>query len=150
MNRISVAVSVGLVAGLVGLSAQTAPVATTDGAVNDKTVTVTGCVAEGTDAGSYTLTKAKSIDTLLSTSTMAGTAGTLGTEKSASMEHRAWYHLKGENLKAHVGHKIEATGTTSDEKRPDTSASVGTTDTTKHTPSTLTVKSVKMLSTTCP
>jgi hypothetical protein len=148
MKRISLAVSVGLVAGLVGLSAQTAPVAKTDRALNDRTVTVTGCVAEGTEAGSYTLTSAKIIDTLPSSST-AGTAGTLGTEKSASIEHRAWYQLKGGDLKPHVGHKVEATGTTSD-KPTDTSASVGTTDTIKGTPSTLTVTSVKMLSTTCP
>jgi hypothetical protein len=63
------------------------------------------------------------------------------------MEHRAWYQLKGDDLKAHVGHKVEATGTTRDNERTDTSARVGITDAKKDTPSTVT--SVKMLSTTC-
>jgi hypothetical protein len=150
MKRISLAVSVGLVAGLVGLSAQTAPVDKSDRATNDRTVTVTGCVAEGTEAGSYTLTSAKVSGNLASSPTTAGTAGTQGTEKSTSMEHRTSYQLKGGELKAHVGHKVEVTGTTSDDKRTDKSANVGTTDTMKDIPSTLTVKSVKMLSTTCP
>jgi hypothetical protein len=149
MKRISLAVSVGLVAGLVGLSAQTAALAKTDIGMNDRTVTVTGCVAEGIEAGSYTLTSATIIANLASPPTTAGTAGTRGTEKRASMEHSAWYQLKGEDLKAHVGHKVEATGTISDNKRTDTSARVGTTDAKKDTPSTLTVTSVKMLSTTC-
>ena len=82
MKRISLAVSVGLVAGLVGLSAQTAPVAKTDRALNDRTVTVTGCVAEGTEAGSYTLTSAKMSGNLASSPTTAGTAGTQGTERA--------------------------------------------------------------------
>ena len=58
MKRMSLAVTVGLVAGLMGLSAQTAPVAKTDRALNDRTLTVTGCVAEGIEAGSYTLKSA--------------------------------------------------------------------------------------------
>jgi hypothetical protein len=109
MKRISLAVSVGLVAGLVGLSAQTAALAKTDIGMNDRTVTVTGCVAEGIEAGSYTLTSATIIANLASPPTTAGTAGTRGTEKRASMEHSAWYQLKGEDLKAHVGHKVGPT-----------------------------------------
>ncbi len=149
MKRMSLAVTVGPVGGLMGLSAQTAAVAKTDRALSDRTLTVTGCVAEGIEAGSYTLTSATILANLASRPTTAGTAGTLGTEKSASMEHRAWYQLKGDDLKAHVGHKVEATGTTSDNKRIDTSARVGTTDAKKDPPSTLTVTSVTMLSTTC-
>jgi hypothetical protein len=149
MKRITLAVSLGLVAGLVGLSAQTPPVDKTDRAINDKPVTVTGCVVEGASA-SYTLTNAQVTGPLASAPTTAGTAGTQSTEKSASMEHGTSYQLKGGDLKAHVGHRVEVTGTTSDEKRTDKSANVGTTDTTKDMPSILTVKSVKMLSTTCP
>jgi hypothetical protein len=58
--------------------------------------------------------------------------------------------LKGENLKAFVGQQVEATGTTSDDKRSDKSASVGPTATVKDAPSTFSVQSVKMLSSTCP
>ena len=149
MKRITLAVSLGLVAGLVGLSAQTPPVDKTDRATNDKPVTVTGCVAEGASA-IYTLTNAQVTAPLASAPTTAGTAGTQSTEKSASMEHSASYQLKGGDLKAHVGHRVEVTGTTTDDKRTDKSANVGTTDTTKDMPSILTVKSVKMLSPTCP
>jgi hypothetical protein len=149
MKRITLAVSLGLVAGLVGLSAQTPPVDKTDRAINDKPVTVTGCVAE-VASGGYALTNAQVTGALASAPTTAGTAGTQSTEKSASMEHSASYQLKGGDLKAHVGHRVEVTGTTSDDKRTDKSANVGTTDETKDMPSTLTVKSVKMLSTTCP
>ena len=149
MKRITLAASLGLVAGLVGLSAQTAPVDKTDRVINDKPVTVTGCVAEGA-SGRYTLTNAQMTGTMASSPTTAGTAGTQTTEKSASMEHSASYQLKGGDLKAHVGHKVEVTGTTSDDKRTDKTANVGTTDATKDMLSTLTVKSVKMLSTTCP
>jgi hypothetical protein len=150
MKRISLALSLGLVAGLVGLSAQTTPADKTDRAKNDRAVTVTGCVAEGTEAGSYTLTNAKVSGNPAASPTTTGTAGTERAEKSSSMEHSGSYQLKGGDLKAHVGHKVEVTGTTSDDKRTDKSANAGTTATTKDMPSTLTVKSVKMVSTTCP
>jgi len=153
MRRISLALCLGLVAGLVGLSAQTAPVPKTDRAVGDKAVTVTGCVAEGTEAGSYTLASAPIVATLASSPTTAGTAGTAGTTgtaKSTSMEHSALYQLKGENLKDLVGHQVEAVGTTSDDKRVDKSASVGASAATKDTRPILTVTSVKLLSATCP
>jgi hypothetical protein len=152
MKRISFAVSVGLVAGLVGLSAQTAPTAQAGVTKVDRTVTVTGCVAKGTEVGTYTLTSAKTAEDLASSPspTTAGTAGTAGTEKSASMEHSASYRLKGEDLSAFVGQQVEVTGTTGDDKRTDKGASTGTTATVKEARSTVTVQSVKMLSSTCP
>jgi hypothetical protein len=150
MKRISLALCVGLAAGLVGLSAQTAPVPKTDRAVSDKAMTVTGCVAEGTEAGTYTLASATIVGNLPSSPTTAGTAGTTGTEKSASMEHSASYQLKGENLKDLVGHQVEAVGTTSGDKRVDKSASAEAPATTKDTRPILTVTSVKLLSATCP
>jgi hypothetical protein len=150
MKRISFAVSVGLVAGLVGLSAQTAPIAQTEGTKVDRTVTVTGCVAKGTEVGTYTLTSLKTAEDLASSPTTAGTAGTAGTEKSASMEHSPSYRLKGEDLSAFVGQQIEVTGTTGDDKRTDKVASAGTTAAVKVARSTVTVQSVKMLAPTCP
>src|SRR5437016_4423948 len=127
MRSISLAVSVGLVAGIVGLSAQTAQVAKTDRAMNDRTVTVSGCVTQGIEADSYTLTSATMSGNPAASPTTTGTAGTQGTEKSASMEQSVSYQLKGGDLKAHVGHRVEVTGTTSDDKRTDKSANVGTT-----------------------
>jgi hypothetical protein len=149
MKRISLAVSVGLVAGLVGLSAQTAPVAKTERAKLDRTVTVTGCIAEGTEAGSYLLTGAKTAEDLASSPATAGTSGTIGAGKSASMEHSTSYQLKGEDLKAFVGQQVEVSGTTIDGKRIGKSESLETPATVKNTPSIFTVQSVKMLSTTC-
>jgi hypothetical protein len=151
MKRITFAVSVGLVAGLVGLSAQTTPIAQT-GVITkvDRTVTVTGCVAKGTEVGTYTLASARTAEDPVSSPTTAGTAGTAGTEKSASMEHSTSYRLKGEDLSAFVGQQVEVTGTTGDDKRSDKGASAGTTATVKDARPTVTVQSVKMLSATCP
>jgi len=152
MKRISLGLSVALVAGFVGLSAQTAPIPNTDRTAIDKAVTVTGCVAAGTEADSYTLSRATIVGNLASSPTTvgtAGTAGTTGTEKSSSMEHSASYQLKGDNLKDLVGHQIEATGTASDAKRTDKPASVGTADTTKETLPIFTVTSAKSVSATC-
>ena len=149
MKRISLGLSVALVAGFVGLSAQTAPIPNTDRTAIDKAVTVTGCVAAGTEADSYTLSRATIVGNLASSPTTVGTAGTTGTEKSSSMEHSASYQLKGDNLKDLVGHQIEATGTASDAKRTDKPASVGTADTTKETLPIFTVTSAKSVSATC-
>ncbi len=71
----------------------------------------TGCVAEGTKKGSYVLNDA--------------TSG--GTDK-------ANYDLKGGSLKAHVGHKVEVSGTVT---KPATGNSV------------LAVKKVKMVAPSC-
>jgi hypothetical protein len=59
-----------------------------------KSTIVTGCVAEGSETGRYTLTN--------------GTTKSDATGKS--------YDLIGGDLKAHVGHKVEVTGTTADGK----------------------------------
>ena len=60
----------------------------------DKAMMVTGCVAAGSEAGHYMLTNGM----------MAGDT----TGKS--------YDLMGGDLKAHVGHKVEITGTMADGK----------------------------------
>ena len=152
MNRMRLAISVGIVAGSAGvLSAQTGSTDyswTDEKAVKNKAMLLTGCVAESGEAGHYLLTNAMMTGDHLSSTT--GTAGMEGSVKDASMEHGLRYELKGENLKAHVGHKVEVTGTTNDGKtnKKDTNGSI--TGGTKDGPATLTVKSVKMLSTTCP
>jgi hypothetical protein len=149
MKNISLALSVALVAGFVGLSAQTAPLPKADRAAIDKAITVTGCVAAGTEADSYTLQRATMVGNLASSPTTAGTSGATGTEKSSSMERGVSFQLKGDNLKDLVGHQVEAIGTTSDAKRTDKAESVGTPDPKKETLRILTVTSVKSVSATC-
>jgi hypothetical protein len=122
----------------------------TDQGKMGKSTTVTGCVAEGSETGRYTLAN--------------GTTTGDTTGKS--------YDLIGGDLKAHVGHKVEVTGTIADGKAmgkdkmmakdkmekgegegehkmaKDTMAkdTMGTAG----TRSTLQVKSVKMIAATCP
>jgi hypothetical protein len=149
MKRITLALSVGLIVGLVGLSAQTVRVPKTDRAVNDKAVTITGCVVEGADAGSYTLEGATIVGNHPSRSTTVGTTGTAGTAKRWSMEHSATYQLKGADVKDFVGRQVEAIGTTSDDTRTDKRASIGFPDTTKDVGPMLTVTSMRVLLETC-
>ena len=70
-----------------------------------KNVTLTGCLAKGDTADSFTLTNAR---------TTGATAGTTG-EKAAAKEASAdTYHLspgKAQKMEAHVGHTVEVTGT---------------------------------------
>ena len=109
----------------------------------DKPMMVTGCVAAGSETGHFMLTNGM----------MAG--DTMG--KS--------YNLMGGELKAHVGHKVEVTGTMGDGKMmgkdkmmskdkmdkdkmaKDTMAKDTMAMSEMHT---LNVKSVKMLAATCP
>ena len=74
--------------------------------------------------------------------TSTGTTGTALTDATMTS-----YKLMGGNLKAHVGHQVEITGTTAkDTCQKDTTAKNQATQMSE----TLDVKSVKMLSTTCP
>ena len=102
-----------------------------------KSMTVTGCVAAGSEPGHY----------VLANGTMMGDT----TGKS--------YDLMGGDLKAHVGHKVEVTGTIEDGnkmgkgkmmckdkmEKGEGEHKMGTAET--HTA--LQVKSVKMLASTC-
>ena len=105
-----------------------------------KSMAVTGCVAAGSETGHYMLTNATMMSDM--------------TGKS--------YDLIGGNLKAHVGHKVEVTGTMADGKAMGKGKMMGKDKMAKGegegehkmaTPeaySALQVKSVKMVSTTCP
>jgi hypothetical protein len=100
------------------------------------TVTVTGCVAEGTMADHYMLNNA-----------MVSNGGMMKND-AMSADHPASFALSGGDLKPHVGHKVEVTGTIS---------KMGHTDKDKMSPMaesapkapTLKVKTVKMLASTC-
>jgi hypothetical protein len=103
-----------------------------------KPITVTGCVAAGSESGHYVLTNGM----------MAGDT----TGKS--------YNLTGGDLKAHVGHKVEVTGVMDKDKKMgkdgmakdkmdhDTMSNDKTAMSEMH--ATLRVKSAKMVSSTCP
>jgi hypothetical protein len=148
----AVAIAVGCT---VALSAQAV---STDKDKADQTsmnspVTVTGCVAKGAEAGHYVLTNAVLAPEEASSATGATSPGI---DKTASMAAVTSYALKGDNLDAHVGHKVEVTGTTWQEKATSTTEIASSKDTSNPTSAgstspqtTLDVKTVKMLSTTC-
>src|SRR5512132_523261 len=113
-----------------------------------KTVTITGCVAQGIDADHYILAHAVRREQPSSSAAVAGTSGTTSPDKVAASDRTGPYDLQGGEFKAHLGHRVEVTGT---------SGSTGkTTDTTtsenaaarKPLPR-FNVLSVKMLSATC-
>jgi hypothetical protein len=150
MNRHSLVASVALVAGLVAaLPAQTT---SSNGTVNQKTiqnirVKVIGCVTDGREAGQYRLTDAVlSGDDIPST---VGTVGKVGSGQDVSFENSSSFDLIGDRLKAHVGHKIEVTGITTDTKlnnRDSLNLAIGSWTREK---ATLTVSSLKMIAATC-
>jgi hypothetical protein len=151
MNRQSLVGPFAVVAGLVvALSAQGT---SSNSDVNQKTiqsirVKVIGCIAGGREAGHYRLTDAiLSGDDIPST---AGTAGTAGSGQDVSFENSRSYDLIGDRLRAHVGHKVEVIGITSDTKLNNSdllSSAIGSSTPQK---ATLTVSSVKMIAAKCP
>lgn len=155
MNRMKCAAAVVFAVGCtVALSAQavSADKDKADQTRMNSPVTVTGCVANGTEAGHYVLTNA--VLAPEKASAAAGATSAPSIDKTASMAAGTSYALKGDKLEGHVGHKVEVTGTTLQEKA--TSATEIAKDTTSPTSAgstspqtTIDVKTVKMLSTTC-
>jgi len=151
MNRQSFVGPFAVVAGVVvALSAQGT---SSNSDVNQKTiqsirVKVIGCIAGGREAGHYRLT-----DAVLSGDEVpptAGTAGKAGSGQDVSFENSRSYDLIGDRLKAHVGHKVEVIGITSDTKLNNSdvlNSAIGSSTPQK---ATLTVSSVKMIAATCP
>ncbi len=80
-----------------------------DKMMKDGTVMATGCVAQGSDASHYKLTNA-----MMSSSMPMDKMGSDPAMKKPEMsgDHvMMWYELDGGSLKAHLGHKVEVTGT---------------------------------------
>lgn len=125
--------------------------------MKDGVVMVTGCVAQGGDMKHYKLTNA-----MMSQAPM-GTTGSDAAMKSdkPSADMAMWYELDGGDLKPHVGHKVEVSGTmdkkpTMDHDKMEKSATTmgdkDKMDTMAHKDmmaGKIKVKSVKMLSATC-
>jgi hypothetical protein len=106
-----------------------------------KPSTITGCVAQ--TGNSYRLDHA-----IVATDPDADTQNRPATEATPTPKMLA-YTLAGGDVKAHVGHKVEVTGTVSPETKSKDAAEI------KGAPGmklvgTLNVKSVKMVSNTCP
>jgi hypothetical protein len=141
-------------------------------------VTITGCLSKSANGG-YMLTNARMETGSSSTATAAGsstttaggagattTAGATGTTgESSAMPGTTWMLSGGSDLEKHLGHKIQVTGKTEwtgaameHGRSSTTSASgVGTTATTGTTAAgsssdqpRLDVKSIKMVSASCP
>jgi hypothetical protein len=145
----------------VGLAAQTKQEQKTTTGGTNKTITITGCLQNGSQPNTFLLTKVQ--DPLTETVAIA-TSGSIPTV--------TYQLIGGTDLKSHVGQKLEVTGDTklgakqdvatesksSAKETPAPSAAKGgkaptptveTTEKVKVEVRTLTVKSFKMLSTTC-
>jgi hypothetical protein len=154
MNRIKYATAIAMAVGCtVALSAQ-AVSGDKDKAAQTRMsspVTVTGCIAKGQEAGQYVLTNA--VLTPEMAPSTAGATSTSTIDKTASIPAVTSYALKGDMLEGHVGHKVQVTGTTWQEKATDIANSKDTSNPTSagstSPQATLDVKTVKMLSTTC-
>ena len=137
MTRTIAALCLGMACTVAVVAAQSGGAMADDKmAKQSPTVTVTGCVAEGTMAGHYLLNNA-----MVST-------GEMMKNDAMRADHPATFALQGGDLKPHVGHKVEVTGTIS---------KAGHMDKDKMSPmaesapkaATLKVKTVKMLASTC-
>jgi hypothetical protein len=99
-----------------------------------QSATVTGCLEKGAKAGQFTITDGAE----------PGGANTGVTPSSNAGTIRSMYRLTGGDLSAHVGHKVEVTGTiVPNAKHKSQGAKDGV-------EGTLTVTNVKMISTNCP
>jgi hypothetical protein len=131
-------------------SAQQGPAKTKTGGGNDATVVVTGCLDDGGYGGHYFLTNARTGERPESASTASQTVRGVGTT----------YNLVegGVPLQAHVGHRVEVTGVMdpvgkAPKKGKQTAAPTKSDKdvaTARAMNATLTVKSVRMVSTSCP
>ena len=150
MTRNSLVASFGLVAGLViAVSAQPASSnGKVDKAIQSIRIKVIGCVAAGREADHFRLTNAvlSGDDTLSS----AGTAGKAGSGKDVSFENSPSFDLIGGRLEAHLGHKVEVIGITSDTKLNNSDSFNSAIGSSTPEKATLTVSSVKTIAAKCP
>ena len=161
MNRFkNAAIGVFVTASAVMLAAQAAPAGQKDVPTlkhGKSAVTISGCVANGEKSGQFILTGAALVPD--PTPSPTGTSGT-ATDAPIAMERPTTYTLTGENLKGHLGHKVELTGTSwqnaaiADASATATTPAATTADAKPTTAAaipgyTLDVKTVKMVSTTC-
>lgn len=127
------------IAASAGLAAPLAAQSSMQKKYQSKETTITGCL-EQTPGGGFRLTNARSLS---SATVPKGTSGMTRSEANANQT----FDLKnGTNLNRHVGHKVQITG------YPETGTSnqmKGTSGRTEQTQN-FDVRSVKMISSTCP
>jgi hypothetical protein len=150
--------------GCVVATAQTP--STQSAAKSGDTITVVGCLADNTTPGSATGTSGTTTPSstagkfILNNATMgsasgSSTAGTSGTStpSSASSSMGKSYILEGteSDLKTHVGHKVEITGTTTDSSSSSAAAtpSAPAGSGSMASPAHLRVTAVKMIASSC-
>jgi hypothetical protein len=150
MRRLSVAVCAAILILCAPLAAAQSA-STNKKSMDGKTAMVTGCVMEGDESGHYMLTNAM---TIADATTKTGTTGSSSAESMP-----VTYNLMGGELKMHVGHKVEVTGTMDPMMKKDSmdkSSSMdkdktkSMSDSAKMSHDMLKVESVKMISSTCP
>lgn len=78
------------------------------GMMKDGSMTMSGCISAGKDSGKYMLTNAMMMGALMDKDKMAKHE-----MKPGMGDHVMSYELVGGDLKAHMGHKVEVTGTMS-------------------------------------
>jgi hypothetical protein len=151
MRNILSAMCLATVCGVVAVAAQGG--AKPDPAQKaDQTVTVTGCVAPGTGVDQFKLTNAMMAATATAQEKMS--------DKAKMTAGTTYLLTGGEKLSAHVGHKVEITGTltrvTGPEKSADKPPAPDEKPPAKGTMpgdevrGTIAVTALKMVSTTCP
>ena len=113
-----------------------------------KTVTITGCVAQGIDADHYILANAVRREQPSSSTAAAGTSGTTGSHKVGASDRTGPYDLQGGEFKAHLGHTVEVTGTSGSTGKTIDATTSENAAARKPLPR-FNVLSVKMLSATC-
>jgi len=113
-----------------------------------KTVTITGCVAQGIDADHYILANAVRREQPSSSTAVAGASGTTGSDKVGASDRTGPYDLQGGEFKAHLGHTVEVTGTSGSTGKTIDARTSENAAARKPLPR-FNVLSVKMLSATC-
>ena len=118
--------------------------------VQAKSVTITGCVAQGVDADHYVLANAVRREQPPSSTAAAGRSPTVGSDRRGASDRTGPYDLQGGEFKAHLGQMVEVTGT-GDSTGKETGSSTTATDGAdqKKTLPKFNVLSVKTLSATC-
>jgi hypothetical protein len=150
MNWRMLVVSLGLAVGFAAhVSTQSASANgnASHEAIHSIQVKVIGCVANGTEPGQYRLTNAfLSGDGVPS---RAGTPGREGSGQDLSFENSPSFDLIGSRLAAHLGHKVEVIGITSDTKMNHSEAFHWAIGSSTQDKATLTVSSVTLIGAAC-
>ena len=142
------------VSAVVGLTATVAAQRTAPGSsqptskVQAKTVTLTGCVAQGVDADHYVLANAVRREQPPSSAAIAGSSPTVRSDSRGASDRTGPYDLEGGEFKAHLGQMVEVTGTGGNTDQVATTTPTASTDQKQSLPR-FNVVSVKTLSATC-